>query len=45
MAKNRVALVIPCHRVIGSDGGLHGYGAGGLKVKARLLEMERNSRP
>jgi O-6-methylguanine DNA methyltransferase len=45
MAKNRVALVIPCHRVIGSDGGLHGYGAGGLKVKAKLLEMERNSRP
>ena len=45
MAKNRVALVIPCHRVIGSNGDLHGYGAGGLKVKARLLEMERNSRP
>jgi methylated-DNA-[protein]-cysteine S-methyltransferase len=45
MAKNRIALVIPCHRVIGSDGDLHGYGAGGLKVKARLLEMERNSLP
>jgi methylated-DNA-[protein]-cysteine S-methyltransferase len=43
MAKNRVALVIPCHRVIGSNGDLHGYGAGGLKVKAQLLEMERNS--
>jgi O-6-methylguanine DNA methyltransferase len=41
MAKNPWALVIPCHRVIGSDGGLHGYGAGGLGVKARLLEMER----
>ena len=41
MAKNRVALVIPCHRVIGSSGDLHGYGAGGLAVKARLLEMER----
>ena len=40
MAKNRWALVIPCHRVIGSDGDLHGYGAGGLRVKARLLEME-----
>jgi methylated-DNA-[protein]-cysteine S-methyltransferase len=45
MAKNRVALVIPCHRVIGSNGGLHGYGAGGLKVKAKLLEMERSSLP
>jgi methylated-DNA-[protein]-cysteine S-methyltransferase len=43
MAKNLVALVIPCHRVIGSNGGLHGYGAGGLKVKAMLLEMERNA--
>ena len=43
MAKNPWALVIPCHRVIGSDGGLHGYGAGGLMVKAKLLEMERRS--
>jgi methylated-DNA-[protein]-cysteine S-methyltransferase len=41
MARNRLALVVPCHRVIGSDGDLHGYGAGGLAVKARLLEMER----
>ena len=41
MARNRVALVIPCHRVIGSSGDLHGYGAGGLTVKAKLLEMER----
>ena len=40
MAKNRWALVVPCHRVIGSDGDLHGYGAGGLRVKARLLQME-----
>ena len=44
MAKNRVAIVIPCHRVIGSDGGLHGYG-GGLEQKARLLELERKSKP
>ena len=43
MAKNRWPLIIPCHRVIGSDGGLHGYGAGGLEVKARLLEMERDA--
>ncbi len=41
MAKNRLVLIIPCHRVIGSDGSLHGYGAGGLKVKAKLLELER----
>lgn len=41
MAKNRLALVIPCHRVIGSSGDLHGYGAGGLAVKAQLLNMER----
>ena len=40
MARNRWPLIIPCHRVIGSDGGLHGYGAGGLVVKARLLAME-----
>jgi len=40
MAKNPLALVIPCHRVIGSNGDLHGYGAGGLSVKARLLQME-----
>ena len=41
MARNPFPLVIPCHRVVGSDGGLHGYGAGGVGVKARLLEMER----
>ena len=41
MARNRWPLIVPCHRVIGSNGGLHGYGAGGLTVKARLLEMER----
>ncbi|MBM3926733.1 MAG: MGMT family protein [SAR202 cluster bacterium] len=40
MARNRVPIVVPCHRVIGSDGGLHGYGAGGLGVKAELLRME-----
>ncbi len=42
MARNPLALVIPCHRVIGSDGDLHGYGAGGLTVKARLLQLEQN---
>lgn len=41
MANNRnpIAIVIPCHRVIGADGGLVGYG-GGLGLKRRLLEME-----
>ena len=42
MAKNPVALLVPCHRVIGSDGELHGFGGGiGLPMKQRLLEMER----
>lgn len=36
---NPLPLVIPCHRIIGSQGGLHGYG-GGLDVKAKLLELE-----
>jgi methylated-DNA-[protein]-cysteine S-methyltransferase len=40
-ATNPMPLVIPCHRVIGSDGKLHGYGgAGGLKTKAWLLDLE-----
>jgi methylated-DNA-[protein]-cysteine S-methyltransferase len=37
---NPVSLVIPCHRVIGSDGSLKGY-AGGIERKRALLEMER----
>jgi O-6-methylguanine DNA methyltransferase len=44
MARNRLSLVVPCHRVIGSDGGLHGYGGGGLAVKARLLRLEAGLR-
>jgi methylated-DNA-[protein]-cysteine S-methyltransferase len=41
MASNRIPLVIPCHRVVGSGGGLGGYSApGGLAIKQRLLEME-----
>ena len=40
MARNRFVLIIPCHRVISSDGGLGGYGGGGLRVKAKLLQME-----
>ena len=40
MARNPFPLIIPCHRVIASDGGLGGYGGGGLGVKAKLLQME-----
>ena len=45
MARNRFSLIIPCHRVIASDGGLGGYGGGGLGVKARLLQMELGENP
>ena len=37
---NPVSIVIPCHRVIGSDGTLTGYG-GGLEVKRFLIDFER----
>lgn len=37
---NRIAIIIPCHRVIGSDGRLVGYG-GGLKRKQWLLDHEK----
>ncbi len=37
---NRIAIIIPCHRVIGSDGSLTGYG-GGLKRKKWLLDHEK----
>ena len=38
--KNPIWIVIPCHRVIGTNGTLTGYG-GGLNMKKRLLELER----
>ncbi len=41
-SRNPIPLVIPCHRVLRSDGSLGGY-AGGLEMKQRLLEMERSS--
>ena len=41
MARNRVALLVPCHRVIAADGGLGGFGGGqGLSMKTRLLRLE-----
>jgi len=40
--RNPLPIVIPCHRVIGSDGRLTGYG-GGLSIKEALLELERKT--
>ena len=37
---NPVSLIVPCHRVIGSDGRMTGY-AGGIDKKVRLLRMEQ----
>ena len=39
-ALNPISIVVPCHRVVGSNGKLTGY-AGGLDVKRRLLDHER----
>ncbi len=39
--KNRLAIIVPCHRVIGSDGSLIGY-AGGLEKKRYLLDLEQH---
>jgi methylated-DNA-[protein]-cysteine S-methyltransferase len=44
-ATNPLPLVIPCHRIIGSDGSLRGYGApGGIKTKEWLLRLESTHR-
>ncbi|WP_330657352.1 methylated-DNA--[protein]-cysteine S-methyltransferase [Anaerocolumna aminovalerica] len=39
--RNQIPIIIPCHRVIGSNGKLVGY-AGGLHINEKLLEMEEN---
>ena len=43
VGRNPVSLLVPCHRVIGSDGSLTGY-AGGLRRKAFLLALEKSIR-
>jgi methylated-DNA-[protein]-cysteine S-methyltransferase len=42
--RNPVPIVLPCHRVVGSDGSLTGFG-GGLDVKRALLDHEAGLRP
>ena len=42
--RNPVSIIVPCHRVIGADGSLTGYG-GGLHRKQALLELEGSGRP
>jgi methylated-DNA-[protein]-cysteine S-methyltransferase len=42
-ARNPIAIIVPCHRVIGSDGSLTGY-AGGLERKRHLLDLESGRR-
>ena len=39
---NPISIIVPCHRIIGSDGELVGYG-GGLALKERLLKLEQSN--
>ena len=39
--KNPIAIIVPCHRVVGSNGGMTGY-AGGIDIKEKLLKIENN---
>jgi methylated-DNA-[protein]-cysteine S-methyltransferase len=41
-ARNPLPIIVPCHRVVGSDGSLTGYG-GGLEVKRALLALEKGA--
>ena len=43
VARNPISILVPCHRVVGSDGGLTGY-AGGLDRKRQLLAFEAAGR-
>ena len=43
--QNKLALLVPCHRVIRSDGTLGGFSSrGGIKLKKKLLEFEKNQK-
>ena len=42
MARNKLALLVPCHRVIASSGDLGGFGGAGLALKSMLIYMEAN---
>ena len=40
VGRNNISIIVPCHRVVGTDGSLTGY-AGGLDKKVKLLELEK----
>jgi len=42
--KNPISIIVPCHRVIGKDGSLTGFG-GGIDVKKQLLSLEQSNIP
>ena len=46
MARNRLPIIVPCHRVVASDGSLRGFGRGSpqLGLKQRLLDLESSPR-
>lgn len=44
MRNNPYPLIIPCHRVVRSDGGIGGYAFGGRKQKKKLLDLEQTIR-
>lgn len=43
VGRNPIPIIVPCHRCIGSDGSLAGFG-GGLDTKKRLIDLERSGR-
>jgi len=46
MAHNPIPLIIPCHRVLRTDGGLGGFSApGGIAIKQKMLHHEQSARP